>query len=265
MPVFTDAEGTPFVVGVDIATGSERWRLDPGSSVVAATPSLVVLGAAMTDPRSSATPGRLHAVDRATGAPVWTSDVRYAFSGGSIGARLSGTVSGELLVVPTGETMTGIDLTTGAVLWTSDGVGDMGAADGVVVGTATDGSRGLVAVDASTGAPLWEAEAGASYGGWLAIGDGVVVALSSETSEPVAFDLRTGEPRWSVRGVRAEPQMIVGTTALLLWEGTLAAVSTTDGSITWKLTEPFNSPFMNAVATNGAAAFVAINSLPWRD
>ena len=71
--------------------------------------------------------------------------------------------------------------------------------------------------------------------------------------------------RWRVTSPQGEPQLISGTSLVLLWEGEVAVLSTTDGATTWSATEPFGSPLMNSVGTNGDAVFVAINSRPWTD
>jgi hypothetical protein len=79
--------------------------------------------------------------------------------------------------------------------------------------------------------------------------------------------LSSGDERWRAAQTTTyvQPQLISGTSLVGLWEGQLAVVSTTVGATVWSATEPFGSPLMNSVGSNGDAVFVAINSLPWTD
>ncbi len=89
---------------------------------------------------------------------------------------------------------------------------------------------------------------------------------ASGRTEIVAYELETGDERWHIDATgRGEPQLITGTTLVLLWEGDLSAVSTSDGSILWTTVEPFGSPLMNNVGVFGSSLFVALNSRPWGD
>ncbi len=123
----------------------------------------------------------------------------------------------------------------------------------------------ITAIDASTGDHLWTEPGHSSYGDLLAVGDGVTVVLGAD-NQIIAYELSSGEARSHVPPARgAEPQLIDGTSVVMLWEGELSVLSTTDGSTTWSATEPFRSPWMNSVASNGTTVFVGINSLPFGD
>jgi outer membrane protein assembly factor BamB len=98
------------------------------------------------------------------------------------------------------------------------------------------------------------------------VGDGAVIALNPSGSEVVAYEVTSGAERWRANPVaRVQPQLISGTTLIGLWEGEVAAFSTSDGTILWSATQPFGSPFMNSVGSDNDLVFVAINSLPWGD
>jgi outer membrane protein assembly factor BamB len=62
-----------------------------------------------------------------------------------------------------------------------------------------------------------------------------------------------------------QPQLVQGDLAIALWEGTLAALDTDDGSLRWGWERPVGSDWMNAVGANGTTVFVAVNSVPFGD
>jgi outer membrane protein assembly factor BamB len=123
------------------------------------------------------------------------------------------------------------------------------------------------AVDVATGSTLWTSNGQPSYGDLWAVGDGIVAVVDDETwSELVAYDIATGDERWHApRMSNGQPQLISGTSIVLLWESDLAVVSTTDGIQMWSATQPLRSPLMNSVGSNTTHVFVAVNSLPWSD
>ena len=268
--VQTDTELPPFTVALDIASGEERRRLEPGVGMVGQTDEVVVVSAAFG--QFSAPPGTeggLRGIDRATGAELWTNDVVFSDESGVGVARGAAAMVGDTIAVPTGTTLTGVDVTTGEVIWTSPQLDHPVGADGVFVGSehsTTGGGTGVLrAIDAATGETLWSADGQLSYGDLLAVGDGVVAPISP-ASGIIAYELTTGTVRWTVvPDVFAQPQLIDGTSVIELWEGSLVARSTTDGSTTWALTEPMRTPLMNSVTNNGTNVFVGANSLPWSD
>ncbi len=269
--VETDAEGTPFVMGVDATTGSERWRLDPGVSVVGLSDAVVVLAPSPTLglPDPTAPPRGLRGVDRSTGEEVWTNNVTFRDDSGVGVARGAGSEADGLIVVPTGSTVTAVDASTGDVRWTAPQLDHPALSDGVVLGM--EGSSGpnsqILSVDATSGETLWSAPGRESYGGLLAVGDGVGVVIESMTAaQLIAYDLSSGAERWRVdRTAPGEPQLTVDQSVVVLWEAHLGALSSVDGSTIWSLTMPLNSPLMNSVAANSRSVFVAVNSLPWGD
>jgi outer membrane protein assembly factor BamB len=285
----TDAEGPPFVMGVDIATGEERWRIEPGLSVIGNTDDVVVVTptAPVLPQPSPGSPlggpltGDMRAIDRATGAEIWTNDLFV--QGVQQGTAYANTaISDDLIVVPTMPvtasngsivvptmSITAVDLTSGAEIWTSSQLDQPATSDGVIIGwepPSSSGPGGPRALDATTGAELWTAEGSAAYGALPAVGDGVVVVLEQTGQYLIALDLLTGQERWRVeRTSPGQPQLTVGQSTVLLWEADLGVLSTTDGSRTWSATEPLRSPLMNNAGANESTVFVAVNSLPWGD
>jgi outer membrane protein assembly factor BamB len=245
------------LVGYDAVTGEEVWRVDGSSQVVGQSESVVVIASS-----------GLRGLDRVTGSEVWSSDVSFEDPSGVMVARGAAAVSDDTIVVPTGPSLTALDMATGATLWTAEQAEHPEAADGSVVGAVVNNGRPVAirAFDLETGELRWEAPGRSSYGDLLAVGDGIVAVLATETSEVIAYELATGEERWRVDAMGlGEPQMIVGKTLILLWEANLSAVSTVDGSTEWTTDQPLGSPLMNDVATDGASVYVAVNSRAWGD
>lgn len=123
-----------------------------------------------------------------------------------------------------------------------------------------------MAIDAASGEERWTPPGIPSYAVPLAVGDGLVVVKMPARPELVAYELSSGDERWRATLTTAgDPQMIVGTSFVMLWEGELAVRSTTDGAVRWSAKEPFGTSWMNSVGSNGDSIFVAMNSLPWND
>ena len=244
------------LVGVEPGTGEEKWQIESNEAPLAHSATVAVVGSS-----------RFRGIDRVTGEELWVSDVLLSDQSGVMVERSPAAVVGEVVVVPTGTTVTAVDLRTGAMLWQAPQLDFLNAADGVIVGTRGVGPSTLVtAIDAATGQQLWAAPGVSSYGGLLAVDDGVIVVYDSDSPELVAYELSSGNERWrSALTTRIDPQLISGTTLVMLWEGEIAVVSTTDGATIWSATQPFQSAWMNSVGANGDSVFVAINSLPWMD
>jgi outer membrane protein assembly factor BamB len=186
----------------------------------------------------------------------------------------------EILVVPTGTTITAIDMRTGAMLWQAQQLGHLAAADGTIVGQRGTGKPGdwtmVTALDAASGQERWTVGQTLPQSGDLVAGDGVIVFMdqinTQNSSEPVliAYELSSGAKRWHVplpRDRYLAPQRISGTLLVQQGDRELAILSTTDGATIWSAKEPFKSPKgiqpqMISFGSNGAAVFVASNSVP---
>ena len=259
---------TPALVGVNALTGEELWRV--GSSDVPLAHSATVAVVWDGDTTSNFGEGQFRGIDRTTGEEVWVSDISLSDQSGVMVGRSPAAVLGDVIVVPTGTTVTAIDMRTGARLWQAPQLTHLHADDGVIVGIRGVGGpptlARVTAIDAASGDQLWTAPGQESYGGLLAVGDGVVAVLDSNRSGVVAYEVSSGNERWrATRTMSVEPQLINGTSLVLLWEGQLGVMSTTDGATLWSVTQPFGSPLMNSAGSNGDAVFVTINSLPWGD
>jgi outer membrane protein assembly factor BamB len=273
------------LVGVDVLTGEERWRVASSETSLAHSPTVAVVWNVAEpgtpsggNPPDPGTPSRFRGIDRATGDELWISDTLLSDPHGYHGARSPAAVLGEILAVPINETVTAIDMRTGAMLWQRPQFEYLGAADGTIVGfRGVNGSApSVTAIDAASGQERWTAPGLPSPGGFLAVGDGVIVVLEaggivdSSGPELIAYELDSGAERWRARitlgrggELFTEPQLISGTSLVMRGarEGELSVLSTTDGATIWSATEPFGSPRMNSFGSNGAAVFVVINSV----
>lgn len=260
-------QGAGTLVGVDVLTGEERWSVESSDGLLANSPTVVVVW----DAASQASPTGFRGIDRATGKELWVSDTMLSDQSGNAVGRSPAAVLDEVIAVPTGATLTAIDMPTGVVLWQSPQLDDPDAADGTIVGTRrASGPPAVAAIDAASGEERWTAPGSASYGDLLAVGDGVIVVMDAGENrglDLIAYELSSGNKRWQVTQTShfAQPQMIDGTSLIMLWEGELTVLSTTDGATIWAATEPFGSTWMNSVGSNGDTVFVAINSRPFSD
>jgi outer membrane protein assembly factor BamB len=264
----TDDRGAFALVGVDAVTGQETWRVESSEAPLAHSATVAVVW----DVAVPGTASRFRGIDRVTGDELWVSDTPLSDESGVMVARSPAAVLGEVVAVPTGATVTAIDMRTGATLWQAPQLDHPAAADGLIVGTRGNNgppprSFAVPALDAASGQELWTARGRPSYGDLLAVGNGVVVVLSPDDTGLIAYELASGDERWRAAQTQTyvQPRLISGTSLVGLWEGEVSVVSTTDGATIWSATQPFGSPLMNSVSSNGASVFVAINSLPWTD
>jgi outer membrane protein assembly factor BamB len=258
----TGTPEAPELVGVDARSGAERWRV-PGPLAVLGSNEQVVAVERVSDLAGSEP---VRGLDRTTGAELWVSEVRQLDRSGVMGGTQPTAVWQDTLIVPTGQTATAIDLTTGAVAWTSADAGTPYGADDVVIGAGPVQGPGatVTAVDVTSGASLWSGPGRLSYGQYVALGDGIVVAVSATGAGSIAYEQDSGAERWQVDS-GTQPYAVVDGRVFSLWEQQLDARSADDGTVLWEQTEPFGSPWMRDLAATSSAVFVAVNSLPFGD
>lgn len=165
---------------------------------------------------------------------------------GRLGARQGPVVAdGRVYAAAVEGGVRAFDLQTGATVWTYASklplTGGPGVGDGIVVVGSLEGD--VVALDASTGAEKWTAKVQNEVIAAPAIGQGLVLVHSND-GRITAFDENTGERRWfwnhdapplSVRGNDA-PLLVPGLTFVGNDDGTLSALSLTDGRQLWDQT-----------------------------
>ncbi len=101
-----------------------------------------------------------------------------------------------------------------------DGLGGgLAYADGVIY--ASTGTGTLRAIALADGKTQWQLKLGAPVRGNPAVGNGMVVVLTAD-NQTLAFDAKTGDERWSHRGMR-EGASYISRTSPILKDGTVIA------------------------------------------
>jgi outer membrane protein assembly factor BamB/subtilisin family serine protease len=195
------------LVAFDLDDGTRRWEFT-GSVGMRGAPA-VAGGLVYT---GGGVDGGIHAVDAATGAPVWS--------------------------VPTPGRRT---------IYTAPVV-----VDGIVyanTGFTTDQSDTVYALDAQTGAELWSVDIGPRAFFGVAVAGGIVAAASAGARTLVGLDAATGERRWSlereVDEFVAAPSIADGTVYVTTsvpstggfapgFQGSLLAVDAATGALRWE-------------------------------
>ena len=247
-----DAQGRA-TVGFDPISGSVLWRSPiEDAAPIATTDTVVILQSAESDSAG------FSALDRATGAELWSTDVAIppGYAGGFFGA----SVDGDMVLVLPGPVA--LDANSGNELWRLDS-GDLGpVSDGVMVSGGQDEPTN--GTDAATGELLWTMPGSPPYDDVWAIGDGAVYVVDTVTSEVVAYELADGSVRWRQPwdGVRYSwPYYVSGDTMFAMWTN-LDAMSTADGTNRWATTYPSQEfPRMTGTFANDNAVFVAFSTV----
>lgn len=175
---------------LNLADGTQRWRFDPGTSLVG--PSSDGMTLFVVDGQ-----GVVHALDVDGGRQRWAS--------AALGQGASGTLAAEGKVFVSGSegSIAALDLGTGALRWRAtlgaEPVHIPAYADGRLLAATDDGL--LVAVNAADGATIWKVEIGNEGTGTPVVANGLVY-LGARSDNPIgrlrAFDAGTGDPRWTI-------------------------------------------------------------------
>lgn len=189
--------------------------------------------------------GVLHALDAATGTPVWS----HRFDSPLTGAPL---VQGDRVFVAAGDsTLWSFDAATGRVDWTRQGTssqtimarGAAPAISGDTVMLPTQAGE-IVALRRANGAVLWNAQVvgrrvGAAYAQISAItGDpvvaGSVLYAANQSGRLSALDIRSGETLWSAREAAYSPVWpVAGSVFLVTDENRLMRLDARTGAPVW--------------------------------
>ena len=179
---------------------------------------------------------------------LWSTSVGEGEARTGVGQRPA-VLDGRVFAAALGGGVSAIDLRSGQVAWRyPSGLrlsGGPGAGDGLVVVGSLEGD--VVALDAATGTEKWKAKVGNEVIVAPAIGGGAVYVRSND-GRVTAFDAATGQRRWfyssevPALSVRGNGGITVGPGILFVGndDGTLAAVSATDGGVLW--TTPVAQP-----------------------
>jgi outer membrane protein assembly factor BamB len=220
------------VIGLDAATGEERWRQPVSSEVIALSSVAEELVVVRTND------GRLHALEAQTGSPRWSvlrATPALSLRGGQTplllpGRVLAGFDAGTLLLLGSGR---------GNVLWETtiavprgrselERLVDIDGRISVLRNTAFVAAyQGrLVALELNRGEILWEREFSSYQGGDVQADAGLQVITASD-SHVWGIDLRTGGDLWQQSGLRLR-----GVTAPLV-VGPQAIVGDQEGYLHW--------------------------------
>lgn len=184
--------------------GHELWRHDLGDARV---PRLLPHPSVYDYDHDAPTPvladgvlyvgsadGAFHAVDAATGAPLWRATAK-----GKV--RASAAVCGDHIVFGTldGE-LACVERATGRDVWRKDAAGAVTSTPTLLGDRLVVGTRGsvLAGLDVATGEPRWRI---GFWGSWVEsspveLGDGLAVVGSSDLRRVLAFDPRDGRAVW---------------------------------------------------------------------
>jgi outer membrane protein assembly factor BamB len=287
----TVVDGTAFlaasnagVFAVDTETGTADWTFESDQPV---SPPTVVDGSLFVAAGSSSpgeTPGRVYALDAATGEQRWAVDVSgdpswltvvnetvfvsgtqdrvhalAAASGGTLwetavdgSLRTAPTVAGDNLYVGSQEALFALGTLNGTEQWRFDGqfVAPPTVVDGVVF--AGDGSARVHALEAATGEARWSVSF--SNSPFLAaptVADGTVLASGSSTL--FALNRETGNTRWTAdidNGLNAAPTVADGTVYTGDARGRVVALDLATGERQWGVA-PDENPDVPDGDTNG--------------
>jgi outer membrane protein assembly factor BamB len=251
-------------------TGTTVWEANGEMVPIANTDTVAVVSdrpqAVTYNPQDA---GGLRGLDRATGAELWSTPGTDLNDTSGVGvARGAAAVDAETVIFPS-PALVAIDAPTGNLFWRAPTLGHPSAAEGWVVGVSGGGltsplPKGVSSLDGATGETLWTQPGQPSYGELWAIGDGGVYVLDAMRNT-IAYDLDDGSVRWTTAQRLGEPQLVINDGVVVLWEDSLAMLSTHDGSVRWALDTPIDSTLMNSAGANSTDVVIAVNSLPWGD
>lgn len=243
------------VIGVGLAQGRPRWRLETTEAAVAGPAAGGGLVYVATE-RPAGGGGHVFAVDAGTGEERW----RYTTTAVPSGPPVPGD---DRLHVATAGEVVALDSRTGEERWRYPvaGVTGIAAGEGVVI-VATPGR--LVALDATNGQERWAEAADGGGGGpavarELAVTGGLAVAVQHETV--VAQRLADGARRWAAAPGGAVRDVAVAGSAIvvLLGNGGVASLDRDSGEEVWRWETGTRNGLR--IATDGTRVAVAGDEL----
>jgi outer membrane protein assembly factor BamB len=221
-----------------------------------------------------ASPDALRAYDASSGSERWS----VARDGAAVSPAIA-RVSGAQVVVytdgrgPGTSNVQAVELETGEPVWDAPPTLQDESRTGVTI----DGTRAFVgdesgrvyAIDLDRGAVAWTETAG-TLAGPVTVGGGVVAAVvaASDTERSttiVAFDVETGDRRWSVTPDATAtfgslPAIVGGAVVVAFPDGTVLGLSTSDGSQVWSERIPaLVSPFVAPAVVSGSVVLADSN------
>jgi outer membrane protein assembly factor BamB len=241
----------PAAVGLDLATGQQRWQA-PGiaGEVLAASPDVVVA--------RGANPGCLVGLDAASGHRRWavTPPVSALFAAIGVGSLF---LSGQ---APDGsQAISSLDPKTGDRRWSvalppSGGIGPLTAAEAVTIWLDT----AVISLDPATGRELWRSVALDDMT-WTSRGRGIllITRLNGGHATVEARDPRTGARRWQSAALdpSVRPATTDGIVVVAVAERHTDGFRATDGRPLWTESGAYSAAAVDANAAYLAAAATA--------
>ncbi len=210
-----DATGGGYVFAWDAKTGTQRWvaKLPPVESSPLVQDGTVYVGA---------WDGRLYALDEATGATKWATqlDAQIVSSASWVDAASAGGTP-AVVIGTNGGSLYAVDAATGAIRWQARSTDHAGSgreyfyatptvAYGRVFIGNTDGW--MYAYGARNGKLIWAQRAG-SYVYTGAVAAGQVIYIGTYDGSVIAFDATTGDRLWTTAvpgAVHGAPMLMDG-------------------------------------------------------
>jgi outer membrane protein assembly factor BamB len=206
-------------------------------------------------------PTALFAFDATDGAHRWTVER----DGAPVSPAVAVAGSAQVVVYTDGRTadtsvVEAVSLKDGSAVWTSPSLKDESRTGVTVDDTRAyvgDESGNVYAIGLTDGALAWTSPIAGNLAGPVAVGDGIVVAVTAasdntRSSAIMAFDAATGDQRWSVTpdGTATFGSLATvtgGAVVVAFPDGSVVGLSPTDGSEVWReripaLVSPFVAP-----------------------
>jgi outer membrane protein assembly factor BamB len=209
-----------------LANGRERWRFDPGTSVVGPTTDGSTVF--VVDGR-----GIVHALGVARGNALWQSAPLAQGANGTVAAE------GQLFIPTADGSVIAIDATNGTERWRASigaaPVHTLAYADGRVLAATDDGL--FVALEAGDGDRIWVVETGADGTGTPVIANGIAY-LGSHPEAPTgrlrAVDAATGAARWTIDEPLQAPAVLGSLAVSASSTGVVVALDAHTGTERWR-------------------------------
>lgn len=227
------------VRALDTETGEVRWTFEGQflNEPVLADGLLFVSASSPTHREGEdIDPGKLHALDPATGDEQWRFEPRGDSFTATSGIETRPVVVDGMVYTSTydgeNDNVVAIDTGTGELVWdTVMEAGWIEVVDGTVLVSESNYGGRLDAFDAATGERQWQVEIDSSYSFTRPIvANGFVFTTVNNAFRIYAFDLETGSEAWNASGLVA-PQVATASDGTL-YAG-LQAIDTASGERQW--------------------------------
>ena len=193
------------VVALDLSTGRERWRFQPGRDVRA--PVAVEDGVVLVP----ASDGLLHGLDLPTGDLLWSADLGAGTPTITRILHAPPVVDAGVAYIGVHRNWAAVDVRSGEILWAHDPApgnttltsrSAAALVDDLVIGSVARGRNGLFAWERSTGEERWRLAVNDSIGIHASpVSDGDAIYVVNGEARVIALDAASGDTRWRTQVV----------------------------------------------------------------